>query len=204
MLDIDGTGRGYGFRTYVGVVPFPANLTSLSLFVNASASQLNGDDLLGDYYGTFLCHDTGCYPLDLVFGGAWSLLRYLCKAYPLLASYYGVRVDDTSFSPTDMFNHLAVMRETGALDLNYLDKLYEFYNVDAQSAFDEYFEYIMTQCLYNPELCRNNVEGNTLWDESVVLPDLSYKDLDWTYFAAYWKIISDWYINTNQRQHPHL
>lgn len=193
VIIFDASGQGYGIRTYQEAIPFPVNEAALNSWVNASY----GNEPSGNFFGTNIVDDKSS-SLQIVFVGAFSFLRYLLNHYPLLGAYYGVSNSGATITPTNMLNHLIVMREHGGLDLNYLDKLYELYKIDAQSAFEEYFEYIMSLCLFNPELVRGGEElGDRLWDDNQVLPSVNEQLLDLSYFSAYWKIISDWYINTN-------
>lgn len=196
LITFDASGRGYGIRSYVCNVPFPSGVGSLEIFINSDYSSLNNGVSDGKFYGTYNTNN-GLGIIDVIFSRAFSFPRYLIDKYPLLASYYGWDTENHA-TPTNFLNHLLVMAEHNGLNLNYLDLLYEFYKIDAQSAFEEYFEYIMSFVLFNPDLIENGIAlSPRLWDEGGILPDVNENTLDLTYFAAYWKIISDWYINTN-------
>lgn len=142
--------------------------------------------------------------------GVCSLLGYILEKYPLVASYYSydvflydINVQEDSFN--DAFAHwVLVLTERNAvnpIDFDYLSKLYELYKVDAQSIFDDWFETVVSTLLFNRNLVQYTASINkvTLMDAGY-LPDILSEDMkpvDMSYFAAYWKIISDWYINTN-------
>lgn len=193
IMTLDGTGNNIGYRNYIGNVPFPVDPTALDEWVNATFSNISLGQTSAIYACTdFLDNSNGA--ADYFFAGAVSLVQYIFQKYPLVASYYGW---SSASNPTSLLNHLYVMRESGDLNLNYLDKLYEYYKVDSQSIFDEYFNYIFGLCLYNEDLTLYGDGVNTLWVGSNYLPDITELPLDFTYFGAYWKIISDWYINTN-------
>ena len=190
MITVDGTGRGLGIRDYIGTVPFPGQIASLDNYVNAKFSDFQDDSIVGDFYGLGQVDNT----VLGVYSGVRSFLGYVLDNYPLVASYYGWE-QETGMSPTSFFNHLYYLKESGYVNFNYLDKLFELYQVDAQSAFDSYFEYVMQILLYNGNLTLMGVAENDRFEDRH-LPDIR-KPFDFTYLAAYWKIISDWYINTN-------
>lgn len=128
-----------------------------------------------------------------------TLLGYILKNYPAVASYYKF---PTSFGSSSDNYQTAVGQWVGVLsrgdfNFDFLQVLYDIYKIDAQSIYDEYFEYVMRQLLYKSTI--KNSDNLTLYDTSVAfLPVLGEDDpVDLSFLAAYWKIISDWYINTN-------
>ena len=132
------------------------------------------------------------------FVGVHSLLGFILDNYPAVAAYY--HFSDFDFSQVNSFglwvNKVrALLSDNNPISLDYLQVLYDNYGIDAQSIYNEYFEYVMSFVLYNSSLL--NSDTDPLW-ASQFLPTLGKADLvDLSYLAAYWKIISDWYINTN-------
>lgn len=143
----------------------------------------------------------------LAFKGAYSLLGYILQNYPAVAAYY--RFDEINFTNRNAFGSWVILVRTlisdsNPISLDYLQVLYDNYGIDAQSIYNEYFEYIMSLVLYNADL--HNYDNDTLYEFVAdadnfgqkflpVVPDDSPIDL--SYLSAYWKIIADWYINTN-------
>ena len=128
----------------------------------------------------------------------FSLLGYVCYTYPRVAEYYGLS-DSVVSSSAEFHAYLTWLefqsRTRPDFTYNFLDILYRFYKIDAQSVYDEYFNYVLRHLLYKSDIL--NYDGNTLVYEEF-LPWFADDDpVDLSYFAAYWKIISDWYINTN-------
>lgn len=128
--------------------------------------------------------------------GVRSLLGYILENYSAVASYYG-------YSDVQSFEDFAsFVAKRADFNFNYLEVLYNFYKIDSQSIFDEWFNNeVMPKLLYNPALL--NSEGDTLWSAGY-LPNIfdPSNTVDTSYFGAYWKIISDWYINTNIDGNP--
>lgn len=125
--------------------------------------------------------------------GCYSLLGYILRNYPRVSEYYGLGLRDFD---TDFF-HLTLLVNENHREYNYdyLQVLYDFYKVDAQSIYDEWFNNcVLPSILYNYDL--SNFDGDGFMDSGFI-PVLTEKPVDLSYFAAYWKIISDWYINTN-------
>lgn len=129
--------------------------------------------------------------------GVLSLFGYILRSYPAVASYYGFEAD-SSLSIQRFYKNL------DSVSFDFLQVLYDNYGIDAQSIYDEYFEYVMRQVLYNVNLKNifNDqlfIFGDTAESQLVTfLPALPDDEpIDLSLFAAYWKIISDWYINTN-------
>lgn len=200
VVAVDLSGRGHGVGVFYIGVPFcvsnnPLLQISEGDFVNSSSELFytNSDNLaLGYTY----------------FKGAYSLLGYILRRYPAVASYYGFRDSgDYEVDSSAMAVHIAyLMDEENPISLDYLQVLYDNYKIDAQSIYDEYFEYIMSLVLYNPNL-KNYQDELLYWfssdpeevgPESTFLPSLpSTEPIDLSLLSAYWKIISDWYINTN-------
>ena len=166
------------FSTNLSIIPSDNNVTS-DIFYTESDGTILGS-----------------------FSPVRSLLGYILENYPLVTDYFGLADLDPTDSDTvlNAYNHLLSL-ET----LDYLQVLYDNYRVDAQSIYSEYFEYVMSLILYNSELV-NNV-GDKLYsfasagevqETGSFLPTLSDNEpIDLSYLSAYWKIISDWYINTN-------
>lgn len=200
-IDLSGRGHGVGFFT-VGV---PFCTSSNPLLLKDSDFYANPES---DIF--FTSEDDGTFGTSSVLG-AYSLLGYILRNYSAVASYYGFPADGPTAGTylsdvTNMANHIAyLMDEENPISLDYLQVLYDNYGIDAQSIYDEYFEYIMSLLLYRYFLV--NGEGNRLYNFPVesdaavtatFLPSLPDDEpVDLSYFAAYWKIISDWYINTN-------
>lgn len=198
LLDLSGRGHGIGYFS-LGV-PFSVSDSAL-LLSNANDEYLDSSNLFYTDFGEFP------YFGLVGFSGALSLLGYILRNYPAVASYYGFDnsglSDDSSVLANSMANHIVYMMDNeNPISLDYLQVLYDNYKIDAQSIYDEYFEYIMSLVLYNPAL--QNSGSYTLWTNGEVpgvdsfLPMLSSDEpVDLSLFSAYWKIISDWYINTN-------
>lgn len=153
----------------------------------------------------------GAFGTDIV-----SFPAYLCMNYPLLYRYYGLpstfftNVNDFS---TNVYNLLQSLEQTHipgtdiyrdrVVNTDYLSVMYELYKIDAQTLYDEYFNYVCGRLLFNNllfEVHGLDLLSSTTMMDAGLLPNIysdSFEPIDWTYFAAYWKIISDWYINTN-------
>lgn len=174
--------------------PAPANFT---------------DDYNGDVFATYSSNNDVGFA-DYGISGVRSLFAYICMNYPLVADYYQI---DQSLLIEPVFDNVEAAIEgltiawtagatDGTIDFNYLDVLYRFYKIDAQTIFSLWFEDIFGTLLYNDNLLHVNysvLDDNTLMSMGY-LPDLNsaqMEAIDWTYFGAYWKIIADWYINTN-------
>lgn len=145
-----------------------------------------------------------------------SFPAYLCLNYPLLFNYYGLPyaffTDSNNFE-TNFYNLLrrydlytpsgAHYLGEGSMNFDYLSVMYDLYKIDAQTLFEEYFNYVCGRLLFNNllfEVHGLDLLSSTTMMDAGVLPNIfsdSFEPIDWTYFAAYWKIISDWYINTN-------
>lgn len=144
---------------------------------------------------------------DYFISGVYSLFAYICKNYPQVANYYHVPVNFFS-SASDRVqiasDLILLWNGSDKFDLNYLDVLYRLYKIDAQTIYNEWFESVFACIAFNDDLFQitsalDGLNGETMMDAGY-LPDVwsdDMKPIDWTYFAAYWKIISDWYINTN-------
>lgn len=145
------------------------------------------------------------YSTDNAISGAavrvLSLLGYILRNYPSVAEYFGFSED--IFTEDTFVSWYSYLDKLDSLD--YLQVLYDNYKVDAQSIYDEYFEYVMSVLLYNPVI--TNYVHDRLYsfagqgevqEVGTFLPSLSYEEpIDLSLLSAYWKIISDWYINTN-------
>lgn len=179
-LSFDFSGLGYS--DYNGLIGVPFSTEDNPLIL------LDSDN---SYFFTTEGSDFGYN----FFGGAYSLLGYVLRNYPAVASYYGFDGDFGNANP--MMLHIAtLLGEDNPISLDYLQVLYDNYGIDSQSIYTEYFEYIMSKVLYNPDL--KNSQNFTLYGGSDFLPILTETEpIDLSYLAAYWKIISDWYINTN-------
>lgn len=193
-LTIDLTGRDHGAEGFYLGVPF-------SIAKNPLLTSVFDESI---FYTSLGSDDFGMS----AFGDAFSLLGYILRNYPLVASYYGFDGSSSvEVNANAMANHIAyLMDEDNPISLDYLQVLYDNYEIDAQSIYNEYFEYIMGKVLYNSSL--QNSLGQYLYGfESTAaeqetletfLPCLSAEEpIDLSFLAAYWKIISDWYINTN-------
>lgn len=77
--------------------------------------------------------------------GILSLFGYILRSYPAVASYYGFEAD-SSLSIQSFYKNL------DSVSFDFLQVLYDNYGIDAQSIYDEYFEYVMRQVLYNVNL----------------------------------------------------
>lgn len=197
---IDLSGRGHGIGSFDLGVPFVISDNPL-LIKNYNGSY--GNDMAQIFYTAD--NDTAFGYLS--FPRAYSLLGYILRNYPAVAAYYGFNSDgDLNSVESDvnkMANHIVhLMDEDNPISLDYLQVLYDNYKIDAQSIYNEYFEYIMSLVLYNPDLINEDGSGlyfgNPVVGDSYFLPMLEDTDpIDLSYLAAYWKIISDWYINTN-------
>lgn len=192
---VDLSGRGHGVGYFSTGIPFSVVENPLISFDSDGNVDITSSLFYTDYddYTPW-------------FSTAYSLLGYILRNYPAVASYYGFELfdaDSYEIVINRMANHIAYMMDNdNPISLDYLQVLYDNYKVDAQSIYDEYFEYIMSLVLYNPELI--NSGAYTLWTNGEVpgvdsfLPMLGTDDpIDLSLFSAYWKIISDWYINTN-------
>lgn len=200
--DFDFTGRNGGIGSALMGVPFSTD--SLPLVTSLSNGSVAGYTLGRIYYTS---------AEDSLFGyqsfeGAYSLLGYILRNYPAVASYYGFNVFDDSIGTiadkvSSWATHLYYLEDIGKpLSYDFLQVLYDNYKIDAQSIYDEWFnECVWPAVLYNSDLV--NVGNKTLYVssnniEEPFLPWLGNdKPIDLSYLAAYWKIISDWYINTN-------
>lgn len=136
-----------------------------------------------------------------------SLLGYILENYPAVASYYRYPEILTEIEEDNIITAYAVLLDLLAVDetftFDYLEVLYRLYKIDAQSIFDEWFNNeVMRKLLFNPDIVNNS--GDSLMDLNF-LPNLfsgGTQPVDLSYFSAYWKIISDWYINTNIDGNP--
>lgn len=197
----DNDGFEYGYYTAVPFSPYPA-------FVYPDGSQWRDNDFVGYVYGTDIL---GSYLgiANIFIPECRSLLHYIIENYPLVRDYYFGNYLDGLIDDRDStrwYNYAVAMRNSN-LNLNYLDILYQFYKIDSQTIFDEWFNSIVEVLLFNTLLFQGMVRDgySSLDSDSTLmntgwLPDIfgvKMKPIDWTYFAAYWKIISDWYINTN-------
>lgn len=206
-LSLDGSGRGHGQLDYYLSIPFTAKATGLYPRSYSDWSTTVSGPLSGWFASVSIPAEGSGFSAFTV--SVRSLLRYICENYTLVADYYGLNYNGVVPVPTTALNHLLVRAENGELNLNYLQVLYELYKIDAQSIFEEWFEKeIVAYFLYNNDLHEIYVSngswmpGNTLAGAGY-LPDLSRLDpVDFSYHAAYWKIISDWYINTNVDGNP--
>lgn len=198
-ITVDLSGRDHGIGVFAIGVPF---ITSDNpLYYSLDGYYDNPED---DVFFTDKDDDAFGYQS---FVGAYSLLGFILRNYPAVASYYGFDGISDSSSVNKMANHIAyLMDEDNPISLDYLQVLYDNYGIDSQSIYNEYFEYIMSKVLYNPSLVNSSVlplfgfESTAAEQESLetFLPCLSAEEpIDLSYLAAYWKIISDWYINTN-------
>lgn len=190
------------FGTFVVGVPFC--ISENPLLINDNGDYEN---TLSDIYFTSTDLAFGLY----FFKGAYSLLGYILRKYSLVASYYGFFAPDSSDDvdklTLQMMERLVTSVNNGnSLTLDYLQVLYDNYQIDAQSIYNEYFEYIMSLVLYNSNLINSQSEllyslpsdPDELVEDGTFLPSLGADEpIDLSYLAAYWKIISDWYINTN-------
>lgn len=134
-----------------------------------------------------------------------SLFQYVVANYPLVSDYYhipsGFRDDVANFE--DNYETIGLYLQQPEVDLDYLGVLYRLYKIDAQTIFEEWFNYVCGKLLFNVDLFEVHgldlLSSETMMDNGL-LPDIlsaDFEPIDWTYFAAYWKIISDWYINSN-------
>lgn len=141
-----------------------------------------------------------------------SLLGYIWDNYESVRRYYlgntpwfGEYLDGALVSIDDIDQRFAdyylVLKNRldniPDFNLNYLDVLYQLEKIDAQSIFTEWFENeLIPALLFNTYLV--SPSGSDLMDLGY-LPDFynSESPIDWSWFGAYWKVISDWYINTN-------
>lgn len=175
---------------------FKTNVPFVSDSRLVTASFLDSDSVsdLGVSFGFETNLGLGA-PLD--FNTCRSLLGYILENYPAVANYYSY-VGSTPEDAQTMGENMS--RD---VDLNYLDVLYKLYRIDAQSIYEEWFNMeVMPKLLFNPDLV--NYNGDTLMDLNFLpnLFDSGVSPVDASYFAAYWKIISDWYINTNIDGNP--
>lgn len=138
-----------------------------------------------------------------------SLFRFICDNYPSVGEYYFPtgRFLNVGSSNTANYFLIADWKKRG-VSLNYLDVLYELYKVDAQSVFSDWFNGLVEFLSFNDKFYLYEEDGGDQIIRMTSFPIMDYgylpdifgadmKPVDWTYFAAYWKIISDWYINTN-------
>ena len=198
-ITIDLSGRGHGIGNFVLGVPFV--VSDNPLYYRSGSYFDNPEE---DVFYT--SHDDNSFGYQSLVG-AYSLLGYILRNYPAVASYYGFVGISDEISINQMANHIAyLMDEDNPISLDYLQVLYDNYKIDAQSIYNEYFEYILSKVLYNSNLVNSvgenlyGFESTALEQESLetFLPCLSDEEpIDLSYLAAYWKIISDWYINTN-------
>lgn len=190
------------------LVPFYTGSTpaSYSEWENTSVGR-------GRVFANYMVDDTGlcAFGLDVV-----SFPAYLCLNYPLLFNYYGLPYAFFTDSNNFQSNFYNLLRKydiytpsgahylgEGAINFDYLSVMYDLYKIDAQTLFEEYFNYVCGRILFNNLLYEVHgldlLSSATMMDVGL-LPNIyseSFEAIDWTYFAAYWKIISDWYINTN-------
>lgn len=203
QVNMDGTGRGHGYRQYVLTVPFdlsgkliyPKNHDSWYSYVTDGVRVA----------GYNLRHNDESVLADINVN-VRSLLRYVCDLYPEVADYYGLSSVSTLSDVLTALNSLYGRASSEVLNLNYLEVLYNLYRVDAQSVFNDWFENeVVKYFLYNPELLIWEANSNS-WDLVGTFYDEGYlpalEDFDFSPIAAYWKIISDWYINTNIDGNP--
>lgn len=169
---------------------------------DASYGYVLGNDAMGSEVGAG----------SVMIRGLYSLFRYICEKYPLVSAYYSIpselysvdNLTDAGALIEGIITDWTARNELGTFDFNYLDVLYRLYKVDAQTIFADWFEYVVGLLLFNPDL---EVFSSTTMDlTTYTLMSIDYlpnilgdkmEAIDWTYFGAYWKIISDWYINTN-------
>lgn len=181
---IDGSGSGHGARIYLVGTPF-------GIGVDYPVDYQGWDsESVADYDNVFFIYDNSD---ELGFVGVGSsLLYFILSNYEGVANYYGW---NRFLTPSQFFGRLnRMMGDNGdGISLNYLEVLYDIYKIDAQTIYIEWFEYMIGELLYNDNLM--NYDGDNLIS-SGYLPRLPEK-IDLSYFGAYWKIISDWYINTN-------
>lgn len=201
-ITIDLSGRGHGSSTFVIGVPFctsenPKLIKDSNGDLDSPESEV--------FYINAASNEFGSQSVD----GVYSLLGYILRHYPAVAAYYGFNYYSNQYTVesdiANMANRIAhFIDDENPISLDYLQVLYDNYKVDAQSVFNEYFEYVLSILLYNDFI--ENGEGDKLFifgetsDEQLAtwLPCLADDEpIDLSYLAAYWKIISDWYINTN-------
>lgn len=170
------------------------------------ADQWTNDNYLGLCFANDVTPTEDLFPFSFYIDGVPSLLGYICEKYPLVEDYYNFAEHRnlSDYNPSSWLDWVKLRSQSDpSFTLNYLDVLYQLYKVDAQSIFDEWFNFIMRTLLFNNVLQQCSTQGlnssSTLmtagWLPNIYGSDM--KPIDWTYFAAYWKIISDWYINTN-------
>lgn len=133
-----------------------------------------------------------------------SLLGYILENYPAVSQYYGYnQVKDNDYISSYVSAWILDLGNNwDNYNPDYLQVLYDYYKIDAQSIYNEWFDDVMSKLLYAPDII--NTENEKLYElsgdpaEGAFLPFLASTDeVDLSYLAAYWKIISDWYINTN-------
>lgn len=200
--DISMSTFGAGSDLFLSV-PFLPSLEDNSYPYSQQWFNMN---YLGDMYATDFVEDGTSNPNKFWVNGVPSLLGYICDNYPLVEDYYQFDYYNhfDGFQPNLWVTWARTRSESDpSFTLNYLDVLYQLYKIDAQSIYDEWFNYIMRTLLFNNVLLKctsSGLDNNTTLMTAGWLPNIygsDMKPIDWTYFAAYWKIISDWYINTN-------
>ena len=198
VLELDGSGRGHGVRSYIVSVPFDlrGDFVYPSCYSDWRSVSFPAD---GSYLAGYNMRlGEGVEDVTVLFR---SLLAYIFDEYPEVANYYGF-----TDSITTWLNSLYRRAEDGDLNLNFFEVLYNLYKVDAQNIFVEWFESeVMPYFLYNSSLLVYRFDTDS-WSEIDTLQTLGYlpalEEFDFSPFAAYWKIISDWYINTNIDGNP--
>lgn len=183
---------------------------NVSFFIGARPQSMSEVYSLGDAFATYNTEETAKFG-DFGIKGLYSLFRYIVENYPLVRDYYSIPnngfLGELNNETVEAVIEGLIIEwnagfENGTLDFNYLDVLYKLYKIDAQTIFSEWFESVFGVLLFNESLYEVNytaLTDNTLMSLAY-LPDIYSADMeaiDWTYFGAYWKIIADWYINTN-------
>lgn len=207
IITLDGSGRGHGILYYILSNPFTPKSDALYPRVFSEWASISATDSGFWYYTDYFSQTSGTIRNFNV--NIRSLLRYILETYPEVAAYYNWRGVSTAAGVTNFLSSLLLAAESGTLDLNYLGVLYRLYRIDAQTVFNDWFnDEVFGKLIYNERLFAASlyqnavVSAGTLYSNGY-LPDFrSLSDVDFSYHCAYWKIISDWYINTNVDGNP--
>ena len=114
----------------------------------------------GDAYATYSTEEEVGFA-DFGISRLFSLFRYIVEHYPLVRDYYSIpavgflynlTVADVEAIIEGLLVTWEAAFENGTLDFNYLDVLYKFYKIDAQTVFSDWFEEIFGILLFNDNL----------------------------------------------------